>query len=140
MNTNKIIISGLVGGIAAFLIGFLIWGLALDSFMQAHNTAPAGAAREPMLMWAIIVGSLAYGLLYAVIYGRWANISTFRTGAIAGVLIGLLLAINYDFMSYAMMNMIDMTGLIVDILASGVYGALVGGVVGWMLGRGIEQA
>lgn len=139
MNTNKILIAGVAGGIAAFLFGFLIWGLAMQGFMEAHSVSPAGAEKEPMLMWAIIVGNFALGFLYAIIYGRWAGIKTLKTGAIAGVVIGLLLGIHFDFMTYAMMNVMDMTGLLVDILVNGVYGGLVGGVVGWVLGMGKES-
>ena len=139
MNTNKILIAGVAGGIAAFLFGFLIWGLAMQGFMESHSLAPAGLEKEPMLMWAIIVGNLAFGFLYAIIYGRWAGIKTLKTGAVAGVVIGLLIGINYDFMTYAMMNVMDLTGVMVDIVVNAVYGGLVGGVVGWVLGMGKES-
>lgn len=139
MNTNKILIGGIAGGIAAFLFGFLIWGVAMQGFMESHSVAPKGLEREPMLMWAIIVGNLALGFLYSIIYGRWAGIKTLKTGAMAGIVIGLLIGINYDFMTYAMMNVMDFTGVLVDILVNAVYGALVGGVVGWVLGMGNES-
>lgn len=71
--------------------------------------------------------------------GRWANIKTLKTGAIAGVVIDLLIGIYYDFMTYAMMNVMDFNGIIVDILVNAVYGGLIGGVVGWVLGMGKES-
>jgi hypothetical protein len=138
MNSNKILIGGLLGGVTAFLMGFLIWGLALDGFMKSHSTAPAGLAKEELLMWAIALGSLALGFLFALIYGRWAGIKTLQTGALAGAAIGGLLGANADFMAYGMYNMTDMTMVIVDIVAYVVYGALIGAVVGWWMGRGSE--
>ena len=140
MNTNKILIGGVAGGVAAFLFGFLIWGFILAGFMEEHATAASKTiAKDPMLMWAIIVGNLAFGFLLAIIYGRWAGISTVKTGVIAGLVIGLLIGINFDFMTYAMMDVTDMTGVIVDVLANTVFGGLVGGVVGGVLGMGKDS-
>ncbi len=136
MDTNKILIGGVAGGVAAYLFGFVIWALALDSFSKAHSLAPAGLEKNPPEMWAMIVGCLALGFLYSVIYGRWAGISTLKTGAMAGAVIGLLMGINGDFMMYSMMNVTDLTGVIVDVLAYAVHGSLVGGVVGYVLGMG----
>ncbi|PSR13568.1 MAG: hypothetical protein DA408_08880 [Bacteroidetes bacterium] len=135
MNSNKILIGGLLGGVTAFLLGFLIWGLALDGFMKAHSMAPAGLAKEEPLMWSVALGSLAIGFLFSLIYGRWAGIKTIQTGATAGAVIGGLIGANSDFLAYGMYNMIDMTMVIVDIVAYVIYGALIGAVVGWWMGR-----
>jgi hypothetical protein len=34
MNTNKFLIGGIIGGIAYFLIGWLVWGMLLMNFMN----------------------------------------------------------------------------------------------------------
>ncbi|MEO5582578.1 MAG: hypothetical protein ABIR66_07785, partial [Saprospiraceae bacterium] len=63
------------------------------------------------------------------------NIRTFSGGAQAGALIGFLMALSFDFVMLGTSNIMNFTGTLVDILASAIMGALVGGVVGWWLGR-----
>lgn len=135
---NKILIGGLIGGVAAFLLGWVIYGMALSGVMEANTTEAAKAVQrgdENMIMWAMIVGNLAFGYLLAIIYGRWANISTFQTGAIAGAVIGGLWALSYDMMMYAMSTMMTTTVMIIDIIAFAVLSALTGGIIAWWLGR-----
>lgn len=137
MNTNKILLAGLLGGVAAFLLGWLVWGIVLAKFMAANAGSATGVMRaeSDMVWWALILGNLANGFLLAVIYGRWANISTFATGAKAGAVIGLLIALSYDMIMLGTSNIMTLNGAVVDILASAVVTGIVGGVVGWFLGR-----
>ncbi len=135
---NKILVGGLIGGVASFFLGWLIYGMALSGVMEANATEAAKSvtrAEEDFIMWAMIVGNLALGYLLAIIYGRWANISTFKTGAIAGVVIGFLWALSYDMTFYAMSTMMTMTGMVIDIIAFAVLCGLTGGIVAWWLGR-----
>ncbi|MFM9946509.1 MAG: hypothetical protein ACKV1O_01095 [Saprospiraceae bacterium] len=137
MNTNKILLAGLIGGAASFLLGWLVWGIALQGFMKDNMGSATNVMRpeSEMIWWALIVGNLAGGLLLALIYGRWGSISTFLTGAKAGAVIGLLLGISYDMMWYATSNVMTLNGSLVDILANAVVTGVVGGIVGWFLGR-----
>lgn len=135
---NKILIGGLIGGVAAFLLGWVIYGMALRGIMEANTTEAAKAIMrgdENMIFWALIVGNLALGYLLAIIYGRWANISTFQSGAIAGAVIGFLWALSFDMMMYSTSTLFTMTGMIIDIVAFAVMCAITGGIIAWWLGR-----
>lgn len=138
MNTNKIIVAGLVGGVVAFMLGFLIYGMALESFMAKNAGSATGVMRDQAdFQWIpMILGHLSFGLFFAVIFGRWATISTFATGAKAGAVLGFLIGFAYDMINYGSTNLMNLTGAIVDILVGTVIAAIVGGVVGLMLGRG----
>ena len=137
MNTNKILMAGLVAGIVAFFAGWLIWGIALSGIMESHMGSATGVSRgEDMIWWALVVGQLLMGFVYAYIFGRWANISTAATGAKAGAVIGFLIAASWDLTMYATTHISTLTGSIIDIIASTVASAIVGAVAGWMLGRG----
>ncbi|HRI58321.1 MAG TPA: hypothetical protein PK228_01315 [Saprospiraceae bacterium] len=145
MNT-KLLLAALAGGVASFLLGWLVFGILLkptyDGMMtEAGKNIMRPEAEMMNYMWAMILSNLAYGLLFALIFGRWANISTFRGGAIAGGVISLLLALSFDLGMYSMMNAWQGgMGLVIDPLVNGVVGAVVGGVVGWVLGYGQRQA
>ncbi len=52
-------------------------------------------------------------------------------------IVGLLYALTFDLMMHSMSTYFsNLTALVVDVLASTVMTAIVGGVIGWMLGRG----
>lgn len=137
MSTNKILIAGIIGGVVAFLLGYLIWGMLLSDFMKGNMGGEiTGFEKTEFVWWMMLLGNIAWGLLYAIIFGRWANIRTIQTGAIAGAVIALLIGVSYDFGLYSYSNMMNMTAVFVDILAGGVLGAVVGAVVAWVLGYG----
>ena len=136
MNTNKLLLSGVAGGVAFFLLGFLVYGVLLMKFFEANAGTATGVMKEPMDWWALILGNLAWGFLLAVICLRWANISTFATGLRAGAIIGLLTGLSFDLMIYGTSNLSFLTGTIVDVLIFTALSAVAGGVVGLVIGMG----
>lgn len=139
MNTNKILLAALAGTVTLFLLGFLGYGLALEKFFIENAGTASGVSKgEDMVWWAMILGHIAMGLLLAIIFGRWAGIKTFVTGAKAGAIILVLIAIGYDFIGYGTSNLMNLTGVIGDVVLQAVIGAIAGGVVGLVLGSGKE--
>ena len=100
MNTNKILLGAVAGGITYFLLGWLVYGTLLKDFTQSYPELKPETVtdimRNPMVMWAMALGCLVYGLFLAIVMGRWASISTFAAGAKAGAIIGLLWAFASD--------------------------------------------
>jgi uncharacterized membrane protein len=136
MNTNKFLLGTLVGGVTFLILGFLIYMLALASFFEAHSVGPAGTAKEAPNMLFLVIGNFAYGGLLSYIFNKWAGIKTAATGAEAGAVIGLFVAMTWYFIQYAITNIMDLTGTIVDLIAYVIISSLVGAVIGWVLGRG----
>ena len=137
MTTKKILLSGLVGGVVAFILGFLAWGVLLNNFFQANLGSATGVMRgEDEMMWGpMIIGHLALGMLFAIIYGRWASISTFTTGAKAGAVLGGLMALSYDMIGLGTTHVMNLTGAISDVVVTVIVSSLIGGTVAWFLGR-----
>ena len=137
--TSKVIIAALIGGTVSFIGGYLIYGMALNSFMMTNAGSASGVMKTDMAasnMALIFIGSVAGALLLAYIFDKWANIRTLSTGAQAGALIGLLMALSFDFTMLGTTNILTSTSAIVDVIASTVLTALTGGAVAWWLGRG----
>ncbi len=130
--------AGIVAGIVAFFLGWVIYGMLLMDFYQSNVGTATGVSRDEgtMVWWALIAGNLCMGLFFAYIFGRWANISTAATGAKAGAMIGLLMGAGWDLTMYATTNISNLTGAIVDIIVTGVMSAIIGAIAAWMLGRG----
>ena len=137
MNTNKILLAGLIGGAVAFLLGFLIFGIMLSEFLQSNAGSATGVVRgESEMLWApMVIGHLAWGMFFAIIYGRWANISTFATGAKAGAVLGFLSALTQNMINLGSTHVMNPTAAMSNIVAVSIVSAIVGGVVAWFLGR-----
>lgn len=142
MNTQKFLVSGIVGGLVSFFAGYLIYGLLLMDFFAKNVGTATNVMRAPadMIWWAMIAGSLFSGLLLSYIFNRWANIQTLGAGASAGFVIGLLMTAGFDLMLYGSSNISNLTATATDILCGGVMGAVTGAAVGWMNGMGKKAA
>lgn len=142
MNTQKFLLSGIVGGIVAFFLGYLIYGLLLVDFFSQNAGTASGLMRanNEMVWWALISGNLLYGLLISYIFNKWANIHTLGGGIGAGFVLGLLMVAATDLTMYATTNISTLTGSLVDIACGVVMASITGAAVGWMNGMGKKAA
>ncbi len=119
MNTKNVLISGIVGGIAYFFLGWLIYGILLMDYMESISPFIAGVNRpeSEFIWWAMIVSNLLTGIFIAFILdigkvSGWMNAA--KTGAIAGFLVSC----SFDLNFYAMTNMVSRRAMLVDVIAS----------------------
>ena len=125
MNAKSIILSGVVGTIVSFLLGFIFYGLI---FTDLH---PQDA--EPSMLF-IFLGCLFYAFTYALIFSRWAHISTFDSGAKAGFLIGLLWSLSMSFFMISSKGMLD-SNFAIMVAIDAVSAAIMGGVIALVIGK-----
>ena len=141
MNTNKFLIGGIIGGVANFLLGWLVWGTLLMNFMKGHTTEAGKAVMrtdENTIWWALILANLVLGFLISYILNK-AGVVTAAAGAAMGAVVGLLMSAAIDLFNYAFMDLSDSsTPMIVDILASVAVTAIIGAIIGWYNGRGVK--
>lgn len=137
MDSKKLFFGGIIGGIANFFLGWLVWGILLMDYLMKHSTHIPGVFRteQEMVWWAMIVANLASGFLIAYILMK-AKVGTFSGGMVTGAVIGLLTAVAFDCMMYAQMHVIGRAVMAVDAAASTIVTAIIGGIVAWYLGRG----
>ena len=136
MKTNKILLGGIAGGVSFFLLGWLIYGVLLMNFTMANYNQCSMRPMEEMVWWAMILSNLAFGFLLSLICS-WSNTTRLIDGAKVGAIIGLLLALSIDLSFYSMSTMFsNLKAIFVDIIAYTVMTAIVGAVVGWVLGMG----
>lgn len=133
MNT-RVLLAALAGGVAIFLLGWLIYGILLMDTMRSINPQVPGFEKEAPELWAIALSNVVWALLYALIFDRWAGISTFKTGAIAGAWMSALIALSIDLYFLAATNVMSINGLLLDVIVNVFMGAVLGGVVALVLG------
>lgn len=136
MDLSKILLATLGGAFVFFLLGWIIWGFALYGIHEANTITYEGLQKEYPDLILIAVSMVFQALLYSIIFNRWAGISTFASGAKAGALIAGLSGFGYSLMMMASMNLINFTVAGTDLFGNLLWGAIGGGVIGWILGRG----
>ena len=136
MKTNKILLGGLTGGGALFLLGWVIYGIILMDFATANYNQCMNRPMQEMVWWSLILSNLALGFLISTIFS-WSGTTGLMAGAKVGGTIGILLSLSMDLSFYSMTTMYkDLSVMFVDIIVYTVYLAIAGAVVGWVMGMG----
>lgn len=135
MNT-KTLLAALAGAITLFVLGFVLYGYLLKTFMEENCNGCMNRKPEEMIMWAMILSNLLMGYFVATIFS-WGNVTGFMSGLTKGAILGILLGACLDFQFYSMTTWFNnTTAMIVDIVVWAAMFAIGGGVVAYMLGRG----
>lgn len=132
----RILAATVAGGAAFFILGFIIYGLILDPMMMKPNmnTYP-GLMNETPVWVPLVLGNMVSALLLAYIFDKWAGIRTFMGGLQGGAVVFFLIALSFQLMFAAFMNLAkNYTPAVADVIGSTVLGAIGGGVIGAVLG------
>ncbi|GAA4950959.1 hypothetical protein GCM10023314_25340 [Algibacter agarivorans] len=128
MKTKNFLVSGIIGGIVDFLLGWLFYGIIfINTFPQPEESSNA--------MLFIFLGCLTFGLFVSFIFTKWAQITTAITGAKAGAIIGLFIGLFYNFFNLAMNATISMELAALDVAISVVMTSIIGAVIGAVNGK-----
>ena len=97
----KILRGTVFGGITYFVLGWLIYGIILNAFMQNNLNQCAARADDAMIWWAMIVASLVLALFLTLVL-KWTGAKGIMAGIKTGALFGLLFGISVDLSNYSM--------------------------------------
>lgn len=134
MNNSKFVVATLAGGFAYFILGFLVYAIALEGFYSTHAGSATGVAKMEMQYWPLVLGNLSHAALLAYVFLKWAGIKTFNAGFSAGITIGFFISLGFNMVQYDTANIMDLTGSIVDVIVYATMTGIVGGIVGWVIG------
>lgn len=133
--TTKTLLGGLLGGIAVFFLGWLVWGMALAGIMEAHTNMSCMRPEADMNIVYLALSNLLWSMAYAYIWQK-ANITTFSSGATTGAIIAVLIGLSIDLMMYTFSTLnTSLTPAMINVPANLVVGGLLGGILGWWMGR-----
>ena len=132
MDAKRLAIGTVVGGIAMFVVGYLIWNILLDYWNGAFDAA--GVAREPQLLWAVVLSNVPAAALITLAIERGGS-STIGGGVKIGAIVGFLVWSGVDLAFYANTTIFDLTTIIIDSLLASVHYCIGGGAIAAVLGR-----
>ena len=129
MFTKQNLLATLAGAVTMFILGYLLWGMALVEFLDGHTITDA--TKEAPDFGLLIVSHLIASFALSVIYGKWAG-GDYGAGSgfSFGIWIGIFAGISYGLLWYATANLMDLTGHIADGVAGLVFFAIIGAVIG----------
>src|SRR5258708_901763 len=121
----RILVAGIAGAIAMFLLGWLIYGILLHGYFDSTMTATAKSMMlDPPNFVPLAIAQIVFGVLFAFIFASWASVNTFAGGLKAGAILMFGLSLGWDMQMMAFFK--DMhTGspyvpMVVDVIAAAV--------------------
>ena len=135
---KKIIWGTLAGGIFAFFFGWLFFGIILAGPMESFQGEGVASIYLPedQLNWlSLIVSNLLWGLLTTFVMVKWAKTEGWMGGMKVAAVLFFLIAATWDTSFYSMTTLFTLSGLILDVVATTVYAAIVGAVVGFVVSK-----
>lgn len=135
MDTKRLAIGTLVGGVILYALGYLIFDLAFADFYAANAGSATGVPRNPQLVWAVALGSLSYAALVTLAIGSRAGSFNIGAGVKIGAVVGFLLWFTVDLILYGVTNVTNLTRAVVDPLLELVRGGIAGGIIAVVLGK-----
>lgn len=131
----KIIRGTLFGGIAYFLMGWLVWGILLMDFYTANFNQCSSRPEMEMIWWAMIVSNLTFALLLTLIL-KWSGARGIVDGLKTGAIFGFLYSLSLDLGFYSMTTMFNnFTAIIVDVIVNTLVMAVIGLVIVLLWGK-----
>ena len=130
MKNNLLAIIG--GTIALFGLGYLMY-VVLG--FNSHQGEESAVCYTKLDLVPIIVMEVLYATMLTIIFGKYAHIKTFSTGAVLGLIIGLFIGGCKTLEIFATTEFVDLSGVAMDAVTYGIRYAVAGGVVGWALGN-----
>ena len=131
---SKVLVGGILGGIGFFLLGYLLYGLLMKDAMAGCTSCqrPMEELNFPLLF----VGNLFVAFAIAYAFSKMTGVSSFTSGAMTGGTLGLLMAIGYGSIGYATSTTFtSMTCVIYQVVIELIMWSVVGGIIGWWMGR-----
>lgn len=132
------LLAALAAGVVGFLLGWVIFGMALMGYYEANMMHYDGLmkAEGEMNLALMFLSNLCVGGVLAYCCHRMGA-TTLVGGAMTGAVIGFLFYLSVDLGFLSMMNMFaNNTMVVVDVLANTVWAACMGAVAGVVLGIG----
>ena len=131
----RILAAAIAGSIIFFCMGFVIYGLLLDSLMKGYMVQYPGLMKDPPAMVVLFLWNFVMALFFTLVFDKWAGIRSFAGGLVGGAFMMFFIELATDLSYMAFMNLMNsFVAVVIDVAGATVLGAVAGGVIGAVLG------
>jgi hypothetical protein len=132
----KILRGTIFGGIAYFLLGWLVYGILIMDFYSANTNQCMNNPDGQMAWWAIIASNFAAALLLTLIL-NWSGAKGIVDGLKTGAIFGFLFSTAINLSSWSMTTMYNNFWiLLVDVVVSTILMGVLGMIIVLVWGKG----
>ena len=133
METKKLVTGIVVGGITMFVVGYLVFDMAMTGFYETNGGASFGVGREATLWWAIALGTASLATLVTLCIG-WSDAKNAFQGFKIGGMVGFLVWFGVDLIYHGQFtiatNILPLVDGLLEIVRTGIGGAVIATVLG----------
>lgn len=123
------LLATITGGIAMFLLGYLIWGMAMVSFFESHSLN--NIMKDPPAIGLIFIANLIQAFAMSTLYNKWSS-GTYSTknGFEFGAWIGIFIGLGLGLLWFSTSELMDTTGTLVGAIIDIIFYGIIGGIIG----------
>ena len=141
MDTKKLLLGTIAGGVAFFFLGFLFYGLLFMDFFMNNAGSATGVYKEEPEYVTLILGNLATAFFFTYLFLRFGDVGSFGDGLKAGATIGFINSLGFNLIMLSTSNIGTITSSAVDVVVFTTMGAIAGGIIGILIrDKGESQA
>ncbi|NKI31631.1 hypothetical protein [Croceivirga thetidis] len=128
MFSKSNLLATLAAAFVMFLLGWAIWGFALEDFFESHTISDVMKDEPNPIL--ILVSNLIGAFILSSIYRKWARGQHgIKEGPEFGIAVGAFTGLSMGLMWYATSNWMNFTGHLAEVIIEIMYYALVGIVI-----------
>ncbi len=135
MDMKRITVGSLVGLVALYILGIVIWEIVFTDFFAANLGSATGVMRETQILWPVILGTLFYAVLLTLAVESQSGSQSLLSGLKAGAVIGALVWGTSDFILFGYQNIFNLNAVIADTVLEGVRGGICGAIIAVVLSK-----
>ena len=133
MDTKKVVTGVVVGGITMFVVGYLIFYMAMTGFYETNGAAAFGVGREALLWLPVALGTASLATLVTLCIG-WSGAKNATQGFKIGGMVGFLVWFGVDLIihgnSTVSTTILPLVDGLLEIVRTGIGGAVIAAVLG----------
>lgn len=133
---KNVVVSALAGAVVIFILAGFFFGFLFADFFANNTPAVAvGVAKKTVNYGLIAISDLVYATMLAFVLASISGPKTFKRGALVGSIIGFMVVLHFDLLTYATTHMTTGLGIAANVAISTGMSAIGGGVVAFVFGR-----
>jgi len=130
----RFLAAALAGMVTIAVLGGILYGVIFAPLFASNQGSATGVMKTPPEFLWVGLAHVPFGVLLALVV-RWRGQLTAKGGAIAGAILGLLMAESYDLSQFGTTNLWTLKLTLIEPFITMVMIAGAGAVVGVVLGR-----